>query len=317
MANRLQFLAATPAATLAAILVAATAASPAVAQSPAPAVAWPSGDELRRDLQDIGFTFRIERDSGDWLGWVPRAAINEAPALRLDGTGTLDAAAAFDFELLGGDLASMDVDATLTAFMEVAARLPLDPADVEQARRFVVDDLLTEPPELLEPCYLTDWERGAVLATVDGETGAARVRVASSTDAAEADAGGTEAIRSEAGLDVADCAPLIPAEVTAELGDPRTERLTIAITAAEPGGFEPAEVTLEGALVTLVLTFRNDSTIEQALTFEAPLEASTGPVAPGEVRLIVVRQLAPGEYPFFSETDPDALRGVIRVEAPA
>ena len=67
-------------------LLTSTLAAPANAlgQSPAPptadpptdgSVAWPSGDELRRDLQGIGFTFRVDRDSGDWLGWAPRASI--------------------------------------------------------------------------------------------------------------------------------------------------------------------------------------------------------------------------------------------------
>jgi hypothetical protein len=298
---------------LAALL--AAAAAPAVAQSPAPTAPWPTGDELRRSLQDVGFVFRIERDSGDWIGWAPLASISEAPALRLDGAGTREAAATFDFQLLGSDQAGMDIDATLTAVMEVAARLPLDPTDVEQARRFVVEDLLTHPPELLEPCYASTWDRGVALATIDRETAAAELRLASSSEAVETTTG-------QSGLADDECAPLIPAEVAAELGDPRTERLTIAMTAAaatseEPAGFEPAEVTLEGALVTLVLTFRNDSAAEQTLTFQAPLAASTGPVAPGEVRLIVVRQLAPGTYPFFSETDPVALRGSVRIEAPS
>lgn len=302
---------------VAAAPAAAQSPAPAAAQSPAPAPDWPSGDELRRSLQDIGFAFRIERDSGDWIGWAPRASTNEAPALRLGGAGTQDAIAAFDLALLGGGQAGAGVDATLTAFMEVAARLPLDPNDVEQARRFVVDDLLTEPPELLEPCYASAWDRGFVLATVDDETAAARVFMASSSEAAEADVVGSDVAISEADFDLAECAPLIPSEVVAELEDPSTERLTIAMTGDEVGGFEPAEVTLQGALVTLVLTFRNDSAVEQSLTFAAPLEASTGPVASGEVRLIVVRQLQPGDYPFFSDTDPDGATGSIRIETPA
>ena len=68
--------------------------------------------------------------------------------------------------------------------------------------------------------------------------------------------------------------------------------------------------------MTLVLTFRNDSATEQSLTFAAPLESDTGPVPPGEVKLIVVRQLTPGDYPFFSRSDPEAMTGVVRVTKP-
>jgi len=270
------------------------APSPAPASSSAPAP-WPTGDELRYELQQIGFVFRIDRDSGDWKGWAPRAGSEEAAALLLGGAGTIDATATFDFPLLEGD--PDDTDSALTAYMEVAARLPLDPADVERARRFVVEDLLQDPPEILEPCYATDWERGALVATIDEETTTARLLLTSEDE-------------------TADCVPLIPAEVAALLGDPSTERLSIGM-GGDPIAFDPSEVTLEGALVTLVLTFRNDSTIEQTLTFEAPLESDTGLVAPGDVKLIVVRQLQPGEYAFHSETAPDDLRGTIGIEAPS
>ena len=134
------------------VLLAVTLAIPASAQdrspgtprSDAPAdgsVAWPSGDELRRELQDISFTFRVERDSGDWLGWAPHASIVEAPAVTLGGAGNEDAGVRFSFELLRTDLLGADVDAALTALMEVAARLPLAPARADRMRRFVVDDL--------------------------------------------------------------------------------------------------------------------------------------------------------------------------------
>ncbi len=283
-------------------LLAVAWASGSVAQSPSPEPApssapapWPTGDELRYELQQIGFVFRVDRDSGDWNGWAPRAGSGEAAALLLGGAGTTDATATFDFPLLDGD--PDETDSALTAYMEVVARLPLDPADVERARRFVVEDLLVDPPEILEPCYTTDWERGALVATIDEETTTARLRLTSEEEAV-------------------DCAPLIPAEVAAKLGDPSTERLTIGM-GGDPIAFDPSEVTLEGALVTLVLTFRNDSTAEQTLTFESPLESDTGLVAPGDVKLIVVRQLQPGEYPFHSETAPDDFRGVIRIEEPS
>jgi hypothetical protein len=68
--------------------------------------------------------------------------------------------------------------------------------------------------------------------------------------------------------------------------------------------------------VTVVLTFRNESDVEQSLTFAEPLESSTGPVDAGATRLIVVRQLEPGTYPFFSDADPDVLRGSLEIEAP-
>lgn len=315
--------------TLAAVLLLVSGA-PVMAQSPVPSSSaegpgWPTGDDLRRDLQDIGFVFRVGHVSGDWLAWVPGAALSDAPALRLDGAGTREAMAAFDFALLAGDSPGPDADAALTAFMEVTARLPLVPTDVERARRFVVDDLLTEPPELLERCYASDWDRGFALATIDEEGAVARLRVASSAQAARTtstEGVGPEAMEAgavelPADLDLADCEALMPAEVIAELGDPSTERFTIAMTSAATPAFEPAQLTFEGVLVTLVLTFRNDSAVEQTLTFEAPLQATTGPVEPGGVRLIVVRQLPPGDYPFFSESDPDGLEGLIRIEAPS
>jgi len=265
--------------------------------------AWPTGDQMRRELQQIGFAFRVDRDTGDWSGWAPRASVVESAALRLDGAGSQPAAASFGFALLGGDPLGGDVDAALTALMEVAARLPLDPADIESARRFVVDDLLTEPTELLEPCYVSDWDRGAALVTVDAESGDARLYVSSED--------GAQDVASD--IDLEACVPLVPAEVVALAEDPSTERLTVSMAPGEPPAFDPAEVTIEGALVTLVLTFRNDSASEQTLTFEAPLEATTGPVAPGEVKLIVVRRLPPGEYPFYGEPDRDAPRGLIRI----
>ena len=161
------------------------ASSPALAQSPAPetqppAPSWPSGDQLRSSLQQIDFAFRIDADSGDWLGWAPRATSAELPALGLSGAGTQDALTSFDFSLIEGDTGP-----PLTAFMEVAARLPLDPVDVDQARRFVVDDLLEMPPETLEACYLSDWRVGAALVTVDTETTTARLQLASSVAALE------------------------------------------------------------------------------------------------------------------------------------
>ena len=129
-------------------LLTVTLASPVSGQSQSPGpstpdslpdgiVAWPSGDELRRELQDIGFTFRVERDSGDWLGWAPRASNVEAPAVMLGGAGSEDAGARFGFELLQTASLGADVDAALTALMEVAARVPLTPSRVDRMRRFV------------------------------------------------------------------------------------------------------------------------------------------------------------------------------------
>jgi hypothetical protein len=269
---------------------------------------WPSGDELRRDLQEIGFTFRFDAEEGDWMGWVPRASSGEPAALRLAGTGTDDAAVAFEVALLRGDplTASVDVGVTLTALFEVTARLPIGRADAERLRRFVLDDLLGEPPDLLEPCYVTDWPRGAVLVALAGEDPLARLGIASAR----------ESLRPEAELDLAACAPLVPSQVAAQLGDPSTVRLTITLRDDGTVGFDPAVVDVEGALVTLVLTFRNESAVPGSLTFEAPLTSTTGSVDPGEVRLIVVRQLPPGEYAFRSETDPERLRGVVRIRAP-
>lgn len=283
-------------------------ASGVVAQEPSPSAQptpqpWPSGDSLRAELQVIGFTFRIAGDSGDWLGWAPRASDAEEPALGLDSAGTTEAAATFELELIDGDPGPV-----LTGYMEVASRLPLQPSDVEGSRRFILEDLLVDAPALLEPCYVTDWDRGALFVSVDPEVNVASLQLAPSVSALDP----------PEDVDPADCAALLPSEVAdelAKLGDPSTERLTIAMS-GDPAVFEPADVLLEGALVTLVLTFRNDSSAEQTLTFEAPLASTTGPVAPGDVKLIVVRQLEPGEYAFYSESDAEGLRGVVRIEPP-
>ena len=269
-------------------------------------VAWPSGDELRRQLQDIGFTFRVERDSGDWLGWAPRASIVEAPAVTLGGAGSEDAGVRFSFELLQTDLFGSDVDAALTALMEVAARLPLTPARVDRMRRFVVDDLLVTAPLALEACYASSAQDGTVLIAVDQETGGATVQLASSPSHLETDAE----------LDLDACAPIAPSSDGQAPGEPTSERITI-VAAGEPAMFDPIETVVEGSLVTLVLSFRNETSDDQSLTFETAAGSSTDLVAPGKAKLIVVRRLPPGEYAIYSETDPEAIRGLIRIVEPA
>lgn len=289
---------ATAAALLAALVsLASLGAGTVVAQSAAPEQPWPTGDALRGQLQEIGFIFRIDGATGDWQGFAPPAVAGDAPALELDGAGTQSALASFDLELIGGD-----PSLALTALLEVATRLPLDRGDIDRARRFVVDDLLEAAPETLESCYVTDWDRGVARVTVDVEATTARIELAEFSGALEA-------------LADAECAPLIPEEVAAQLGDPSTERLTIEIS-GDPPAFEPSDISVEGALVTLVLTVRNDSDTERSVTFEAPLDASTGPIEPGGVKLIVVRQLEPGEYAFFGGTGTDGPRGTLRVEPP-
>lgn len=298
-------------------LLAVTLADPVSAQghSPVPAtpdstpdgsVAWPSGDELRRELQDIGFTFRVERDSGDWLGWAPRASIVEAPAVRLGGAGSEDAGAHFGFELLQANARGADVDAVLTALMEVAARLPLSPARADRVRRFAVEDLLVRAPRALAPCYASIADDGAVLIVIDQETGAATIDLASSPSRLDLDA--------EFDLDA--CAPIAPSSDGPAPGDPTLERITI-VAAGDPAMFDPIETVVEGSLVTLVLTFRNDTSEPQSLAFETVTGSGTDIVAPGEVKLIVVRRLPPGEYAIHSETDPVAIRGIIRIVEPA
>jgi hypothetical protein len=298
-------------------LLAVTLAIPASAQGQRPgpptpdsppdgSVAWPSGDELRRELQDIGFTFRVERDNGDWLGWAPRASIVEAPAVTLGGAGSEDAGVRLSFELLQTDLLGADVDAALTALMEVAARLPLAPARADRMRRFVVDDLLVKAPLALEPCYASIAEEGAVLIAIDQETGAATIELASSPSRLDIDA--------EFDLDA--CAPIAPSTDGPAPGEPTSERITI-VAAGEPAMFDPIETVVEGSLVTLVLTFRNETSDDQSLTFETATRSGTDIVAPGEVKLIVVLRLPPGEYAIYSETDPEAIRGIIRIVEPA
>ncbi len=298
-------------------LLTVTLAIPASAQDQSPEpptpdsppdgrVAWPSGDELRRELQDIGFTFRVERDSGDWLGWAPRASIVEAPAVTLGGAGSEDAGVRFGFELLQTDVFGADVDAVLTALMEVVARLPLAPARSDRLRRFVVDDLLVTAPLALEPCYASIAEDGAVLIAIDQETGAATIDLASSPGRLDIDA--------EFDLDA--CAPIAPSSEGPAPGEPTLERITI-VAAGEPAMFDPIETVVEGSAVTLVLSFRNETSDDQSLTFETVTRSSTDLVAPGEAKLIVVRRLPPGEYVIYSETDPEAIRGIIRIVEPA
>lgn len=297
---------------LTATLASATSAQ---GQSPGPAtpdpppgggIAWPSGDELRRELQDIGFTFRVERDSGDWLGWAPRASIVEAPAVTLGGAGSEDAEVRLGFELLQTDLLGADVDAALTALLEVAARLPLSPAQADRVRRFVVDDLLVTAPGALQPCYASITEDGAVLIVIDQETGAATVELASSPSRLDVDAD----------VDLDACAPIAPSSDGPALGEPTLERITI-VAAGAPAMLDPVETVVEGSAVTLILTFRNETTEDQSLTFETVAGSGTDIIAPGEETLIVVRRLPPGEYPISSEADPEAIRGVIRIVEPA
>ena len=68
--------------------------------------------------------------------------------------------------------------------------------------------------------------------------------------------------------------------------------------------FDPIETVVEGSLVTLVLTFRNETSDDQSLTFETVTGSGTDIVAPGE-------------YAIYSETDPEAIRGIIRIVEPA
>ncbi len=158
--------------------VLAQSPGPVLAQSPEPAPPWPTGDELRRELQEIGFVFRIDGATGDWSAWAPPFQAADAPAMELAGAGTRPAAATFEMVLIDAD-----PSLALTAWMEVASRLPLALADVDRARRFIVEDLLEDPPETLEPCYTTDWARGAVLISVDTETTTARLSIAEDVSA--------------------------------------------------------------------------------------------------------------------------------------
>lgn len=276
--------------------------APSASTSPTAIAPWPSGDHLRRQLQDIGFAFRIDRDGGDWLGWAPRASAIEGPAVRLGSDGTAPAWARWTFQTLEADLLGADVDSALTAFMEVATRTPLPGRVLRTTFRFLTEELLVEAPILLEGCYASATDDGVVVIRLDTETGEADVLLAASTEAYPD------------GEDIDDCGPISTVPEILDPGTSRSERLTI--TATRDGTLEPADTTLEGALVTVVLTFRNDSAEERSLSFAPALEAEVGPVAPGASTLIVLRRLEPGEYPFSSLPDAGS-SGVIRVVLPA
>ena len=266
-----------------------------------PAPSWLTGDELRRELQIIRFDFRVDGNSGDWLGWPPRAGSGEAPAFSLDGEGTLPAAATFELPLLG------DIGPALTALAEVSTRLPIEERDIAQARRFIIDDLLEASPALLESCYISDWDTGALLVDIDAETALAELRLAPNAARLRSASDGSS--------DLAGCAPLIPAEVVAILGDPVSERVTLTITGL-PAMLEPAEITATGPVVTLILTVANDTGTEQTITFDPPLDVTTGPVEPGGLKLIVIRELEPGVYPFSSDSAMGSIEGSVRIEPP-
>lgn len=250
---------------------------------------WPSGDELRRELQAIGFGFRVDRGSGDWLGSAPRATPIEAPAITLGADGSAPAWARATFQTLETDLFGSDADGALTGLLETASRTPLPQAEVHRAFRFVVDDLLVDVPVLQAECYATVLPEGVIVIRLDTETGAASVLLAESA-AAHSD-----------GDAVAECSPISARVREQESGLSRDERVTIVATA--DGVFEPAHVTLVGPLVTVVLTVRNDSAVERTLTFPPPLEATSGPLAPGASTLIVLRRIEVGEYRFGDPAD--------------
>ncbi|MGD8487003.1 MAG: hypothetical protein PVH07_10230, partial [Chloroflexota bacterium] len=61
----------------------------------------------------------------------------------------------------------------------------------------------------------------------------------------------------------------------------------------------------------------NETSDDQSLTFETVTGSGTDIIAPGEVKLIVIRRLPPGEYAIYSETDPEVIRGIVRIVEPA
>jgi hypothetical protein len=276
--------------------------------------AWPTGDELRRGLQLIGFSFRVDRVAREWRGWAPTFALDRPPSVRLGVDGRGPAWAAFEIDLLAVEARAVDVESTLTAFLEVLARVPLPGAEATRLFTFVGTDLLTLSPEQLEACAVARLPSGLAVIRVDQATGLASLLIAQAADARDAEA------------DLDGCVPLRPRTLGPAPGSLITERLTVVATdpdTLEPDagpaletGFDPAEPTVEGSLVTVVLLFRNDASVEHTLTFDGAVSADSGPVGPGEERLLVLRRLEPGDYPFFSATEPDAMRGVLRIVPP-
>lgn len=278
-----------------------SAAGSAAVSVPSVPSAWPTADELRRELQLIGYSFRADRVAGEWLGWAPTFALDRPPSVRLGIDGQGPAWAAFEVDLLAVEGRAVDVEATMSALLEVLARLPVTRAEASSLFAFVSQDLLTSAPEQLEACVVASLASGVTVIRVDAETGLASLLIAQAADARDAEA------------DLEGCLPLRPRFAGPPPGTLVSERLSVEATGA---AFEPAEPTVEGSLVTVVLTFRNGASVDHTLTFDDPLGADSGLVGPGEERLLVLRRLEPGDYPFFSATDPAAMRGVLRVVVP-
>ncbi len=296
-------------AALAVALTLTVAAAPVAAQDATPAAdqasetAWPTADALRRDLQAIGFSFRIDRSSGDWLGWAPRAGPLEGHAITLSSDTASPTWARLAFETLETDLLGGDIDSALTAMREVAASTPLPAVAIDRAFRFIVDDLLVEVPVLQASCYATRTQGGDIVIRLDTETGAASVLLADSAS------GHPDAISDD------ECGPIGPRtaerEAEASSSAARSERLTV--TATGGGGFEPAEATFDGPRVTLVLTFVNEDDVARSMTFDAPLEAATGSIEPGGSTLIIVSRLEVGDHAFGDA----AGEGIVRIVEPS
>jgi hypothetical protein len=211
--------------------------------------------------------------------------------------------AAVELDLLQTETQAAALEAALTGFWEVVTRLPVPAPDASAIRAFISDQLLGRAPESLASCALRAFPGGILLVRLDQEQGTADLLLATDPGVRDPEAG------------TADCAPILAPDAP-EPGEVVSVRLAVGTAPGEAGAFEPAELEVEGGLVTIVLTFTNDSRVDQSLTFRAPLTADTGRVAPGATKLIVLRRLEPGEYAFYSISGPETMTGRLRVAAP-
>ena len=160
----------------------------ALAQDEPPPEAWPTADELRRDLQAIGYAFEFdpyqvagetEWDAGLPAVWALTAPVVVDDALPSEGayeTLTLrivdiaDAPVQLLFGATSADAGDGEIEAITTVLMEVASRLP-DDAGLDAAVWFMSNAWLgpQEDDTMVPPCVAQEFEGGAMVAWRGGD----------------------------------------------------------------------------------------------------------------------------------------------------